>query len=204
MKRRQGKTLTAQTRRVRAAFSELLQALNDSADAVAFGKPAKLLRQTPQRATALWLDQLLAGEHADIPAILQGAMPHRSATPVCVTRIGVHLVCPHHLTIAFGHAHVAYVPQGQVAGLGAISDLVQACTARFVLQEDAVQLICDALVKHLDAKAAVALIDAVHPCHSITRARSHDAHVVTLARAGKPAESRSLERLILAGTSASA
>ncbi|HZH03172.1 MAG TPA: GTP cyclohydrolase I, partial [Myxococcaceae bacterium] len=115
-------------------------------------------KQTPARVASLWTDQLLAGEQLDPAEVLGGAMRHRGRTPVAVRDIGLHMVCPHHLTVALGRAHVAYAPEDRLAGLGQLSDLVKACTARFVLQEEAVQDICDALVEHLHARAAVATI----------------------------------------------
>jgi GTP cyclohydrolase I len=186
---------TARRRRVKAAFAELLAALTDVPGVAP--PSARLLLRTPQRAAALWLDHLLSGTQADLGALLSGAMAVPHATPVCVTGIGVHLVCPHHLTVAVGQAHVAYLPHGQVAGLGSISDVVQACTARFVLQEDAAQAICQALVTHLRATAAVAVIEAVHPCHTVTRPRSHAARAVTLAQAGSRSRAKALSRLLL-------
>ncbi|MEZ4273399.1 MAG: GTP cyclohydrolase I [Myxococcota bacterium] len=81
--------------------------------------------------------------HKDIKAQSNG--------PVILTKIGVHLICPHHLTVAFGEASVAYIPGTQVASFGAISDLVQACTARLTFQETATQDIVDNLAQHLQA-----------------------------------------------------
>jgi GTP cyclohydrolase I len=187
----------ARRRRVQAAFAELLAALTDVPGVAP--PSARLLLRTPQRAAALWLDHLLSGTQAeaDLGALLGSAMAVPHATPVCVTGMGVHLVCPHHLTVAVGQAHVAYLPHGQVAGLGSISDVVQACTARFVLQEDAAQAICQALVTHLRATAAVAVIEAVHPCHTVTRPRSHAAQAVTLAQAGSSSKAQALSRLLL-------
>lgn len=174
-------------RRVVAAFTELLAAL---------GTPTRPeLKLTPTRAAALWLDHLIAGEGADLAAIVgKKASLSSSRSPVSLFNIGVHLVCPHHLTVAFGHAHIAYVPNGRVVGFGPLARLVAAATSRLSLQEDVTDMIANALMQHLGASAAVAVIEAVHPCHNVTQPRSHRAHVVTWAVRGPSRASRELRQ----------
>lgn len=181
----------ARRRGAKAAFTQLLEALGAT--------PRGILRDTAARAAALWADYLLAGEGADLAAIIGRGMPTTTETPVSVFDIGAHLVCPHHLTVAFGHAHVAYAPQARLLGLGTISELVRVCTARLVLQEDAGNDIATALVQHLGAHAAVVLIDAVHPCHNVPHPRSHNARTVSWGAAGDAARIRELKSLVLAG-----
>ena len=166
------------------AFASLLGAL---------GVPKSgCFARTPQRAADLWRGCILAGEGRDRRALLRGAMPYRGKAPTLVQHLGLHMVCPHHLTIAFGTAAVAYLPHGRLLGFGTLSDLVQACTARFVLQEDATQDICDALVKYAGARAAMARIVATHPCHNLTHPRAHAARATTVAQAGTARGCRAL------------
>jgi GTP cyclohydrolase I len=181
---------SSKRRRVEAAFEALLEALGVAVK----GDFAR----TPGRAASLWLDQLLAGADTEPSRALGRGVASRATAPVCVTHIGVHLVCPHHLTVAFGHAHVAYIPAGRVAGFGNIADLVRACTARFVLQEDASQEIATALHAGLGASATVAHLHALHPCHNALHPRSHDARAVSWGTAGAVGGIKVLQRLILA------
>jgi GTP cyclohydrolase IA len=108
----------------------------------------------------------------------------------------VHLVCPHHLTVALGHAHLAYLPRGRVVGFGALTRLARALTARLVLQEDATRELAEALVAGIDAGAAAAMIEAAHPCHSVAHAGAHDAQAVTFATAGDERSARRLEQAL--------
>ena len=181
---------TSQTKRVEAAFAELLSALGV--------RRKKAMRNAAARAAALWTDYLLAGERCDLKELVGQGISSKSRAPVSITHIGVHLVCPHHLTVAFGTAHVAYTPRGRLAGLGTIAKLVQACTARFTLQEDAGDNVAAALSTYLRVEAAVVLIEALHPCHNVPHPRSHSAHTVTMARTGQKRAVSSLEKLVLA------
>lgn len=172
------------------AFEDLLAALDVT--------PRGALGGSPKRAAALWAEHLLAGQSEDLGRIIGKGMKTTKRTPVAVTDVGMYLVCPHHLTVAFGAAHVAYAPSGKLVGLGTLTRLVRACTARFVLQEEAGQLVADALVEHLGAEAAAVFMVAEHPCHNITEPRAHRAKAATWAQAGKKASVRELKQLIMA------
>ncbi len=178
-------------RRVEAAFRELLAALGH--------EPRGELAGTPRRAAELWAEHLLAGEREDVGKLLGRAMPSRARAPVLLTGLGVHLVCPHHLTVALGEASVAYSPGGRIAGFGAIARVVEALGARLVLQEEVTREIGEALLEHLGARAALVRIDAAHPCQGVLHARAHGARVVTVEGVGQERELRRLERMMAKG-----
>ena len=169
-------------------FSTLVQAAGIASRAEA--------KRTVTRCATLWAEHLLAGEGADLQRIVGRGQLTSCQTPVCITGIGVYLVCPHHLTVAFGEAHIAYVPGKRLLGFGALSRLAQACTARLVLQERATQDIADALATHLGAASVLVRLDAVHPCHNLPYPRSHRARAITEAHAGTKAGARALRGLM--------
>ncbi len=156
------------------------------------------LKGTPKRVAELWHDTLLAGEGVDLKGLLAGGTLCKTCQPVSLLDIDVHLVCPHHLTVAFGKAHLAYIPGGRVASFGHLSDLASVCTSRMILQEEATTLIAKALVEHLTAAAAVCVIEARHPCHNLTRPRAHRAEVVTWASFGPVGKTRELRSGLMA------
>lgn len=157
------------------------------------------LARTPERVAELWTQHLVRPT-GDIATLLtSGLVPAEAGTatsPIAIVDMGVHLVCPHHLTVAFGRAHVAYLPGGQVLGFGTIGELVERMTARLVLQERATQDIADALVRHAGARAALAVIHATHPCHNVTHPRAHDASAVTWGFAGDPGQQDALRAVV--------
>jgi GTP cyclohydrolase IA len=151
-------------------------------------------KKTPMRAAKLWQQHLLKGEGADLSKLFGRGILSQTHDPVVLCNIDVHLVCPHHLTVAFGTCDVAYIPNDKICGLGVLSDLACLCTARLVLQEDATANIANALIQHLGAQAAGASITARHPCHNISRA--HQAEVVTVAYRGHKQNKQTLQRLL--------
>jgi GTP cyclohydrolase I len=163
----------------------------------ALGHPAKgVFKNTPQRVASLWTEHLLWGESHPMDTLFKKLTPTQGTTPVAVVNIGIYMVCPHHLTVATGYAHVAYVPNGFLCGLGSLSQLAKACTARLVLQEDATSLMVDTLCTYVKPKAAVVCIEAQHPCHFITHPRSHQAKSITWGEQGSTSFCRTLKQHI--------
>ena len=155
------------------------------------------LKKTPKRVAQLWTTQLLAAEQLDSEEILtKSAMKSKAATPVCVTNLGTYLVCPHHLTIAFGTTHIAYEPNGKIAGFGALADLVQANTALLTFQEDATENIAEAIATHLGAKAVVVMMNATHPCHTLNHPRAHTSKIITWGQRGTKTRLTALKQLL--------
>jgi GTP cyclohydrolase I len=123
-------------------------------------------------------------------------MATKTETPVCLTRIGTFLVCPHHLTIATGETHIAYEPQEHLIGFGALDTLVQICTAQLTFQEDATELIAQSLQTHLQCKAVTVMMQATHPCHTLNHPRSHQSRITTWSGYGPRARQQSLRRAV--------
>lgn len=156
--------------------------------------------ETPARAALLWDKHLLRGERGSLIDALGEIIDDPDRTqPISMLDMGVHMVCPHHLTVAMGRAHVAYEPAGHIVGFGSLARLVEQATARLILQEEATDDIANTLVEVLGARAAVAAIDAVHPCHNVPEARSHGAHALTWSLVGDELRAKRLQEIILSG-----
>ncbi len=175
--------------RVENAVKNLLEALEQDLSGE--------LESTPKRVANLWLEHLLVGDQLTSEQILtQSTMESDTTTPVCVTNLGTYLICPHHLTIAFGQTHIAYEPNGKLVGFGALADLVKANTARLTFQEDATEKIANAIFTHLNAKSIIVMMSATHPCHTINHPRAHLSEIVTWASRGTKARTSSLKQLL--------
>jgi GTP cyclohydrolase I len=133
------------------------------------------LAGTPRRVAEAWVDDLLDGYGADPGAILAGSLPARGRDLVAVTGIDYHSVCPHHLLPSRGLAHVAYLPDGRVAGFGQIARLVDCFAHRLALQEDVARSVAEALERHLGAKGAAVVLDAEQACLSVRGERRRGA-----------------------------
>lgn len=142
------------------------------------------LRDTPRRVADAFSDELLTGYDEDPATILRDTTDTRASGMVVVRDLPVATLCPHHLLPAQGTAHVGYIPEGRVVGLGALGRLVQCYARRLILQEDLGQAVADALVTHLGARGAGCMVDLSPTCLTMRGGRHHGARAVTTAFAG--------------------
>jgi GTP cyclohydrolase I len=94
--------------------------------------------------------------------------------------------------------HVGYWPGDALVGLGAIARLVDCFSRRLALQEDLGQQIADALVVHLGARGAGAVVDLAPACMTARGERRHGSRAVTTAFAGAAASDAAMRAELLA------
>jgi GTP cyclohydrolase I len=78
--------------------------------------------------------------------------------------IAFYSMCEHHFLPFFGKVHIAYIPNGRVAGLSKLARTVEVYASRPQLQERMTVQIAEALMKYLNAKGAMVIIEAEHLC----------------------------------------
>jgi len=93
-------------------------------------------------------------------------------------------MCEHHLLPFTGVAHLAYLPDDQVVGLGKLPRLVEILASRPQLQENLTAQIADALEAGIGTKGVVVVIEARHHCVISRGARQPEANTVTMAARG--------------------
>jgi GTP cyclohydrolase I len=154
---------------------------------VAIGAPVDTdpeLRGTGARVAEAYAKDLLSGYDLDPAALFAEATSSSASGLVVVASIATTTLCPHHLLPASGLTHVGYWPADRVVGLGAIARVVDCFSRRLALQEDIGQNVVDALVTHLGARGAGAIVDLAPLCMTARGERRHGAHAVTMAFAG--------------------
>lgn len=152
------------------------------------------LRHTGERVAAAFANELLAGYAQDPAEILADSTHSESKGLVILRDVATTVVCPHHLLPASGKVHLGYLPGERVVGFGALAQLVDCCARRLILQEDLAAALTCALVEHLGAQGAGAVVDLAPTCVTARGERSHAARAVTTSFAG------SFERDALART----
>ncbi len=93
--------------------------------------------------------------------------------------ITFYSMCEHHLLPFYGKAHVAYVPDGRVAGLSKLARTVDEYAKRPQLQEQLTAQVADALMEHLKPKGAMVVIEAEHMCMTMRGIRKPGAKTMT-------------------------
>lgn len=165
----------------------------------AVGAPANdpELKGTGARVADAFANDLLSGYDLDPAAILSDRAGSSAPGLVLITGVATTTMCPHHLLPASGVTHVGYWPGEGVVGLGAIARLVDCFSRRLALQEDLGQQIADALVTHLGARGAGAVVDLSPACMTARGDRRHGARAITTAFAGAAASDGAMRAELL-------
>ncbi|MGQ0837162.1 GTP cyclohydrolase I FolE [Actinokineospora sp.] len=94
--------------------------------------------------------------------------------------------CEHHLVAFHGVAHVGYIPneQGRVTGLSKLARLVDLYARRPQVQERLTSQIADAMMRKLEPRGAIVVIEAEHLCMAMRGIRKPGARTTTSALRG--------------------
>lgn len=102
--------------------------------------------------------------------------------------IGGHLThnCEHHLVPMHGVAHVGYIPNemGKIAGLSKLARLVDLYAKRPQVQERMTSQIADALMRKLEPRGVIVVVEAEHLCMAMRGIRKPGARTTTSAVRG--------------------
>jgi GTP cyclohydrolase IA len=144
------------------------------------------VRETPARVARMW-EEITTGLRRDPTEALQVVFEEGHDEMVMVRDIPLYSVCEHHLLPFIGKAHVAYIPNedGRLTGLSKLARLVDGLSRRPQVQERLTAEIADALVKRLEPRGAMVVIEAEHLCMSMRGVRKPGAITVTSAVRGQ-------------------
>ena len=150
------------------------------------------LRETPTRVARMW-EEITVGLRSDPADALRVVFEEGHDEMVMVRDIPLYSVCEHHLIPFVGKAHVAYVPneRGQLTGLSKLARLVDGLARQLQVQERLTAEIADQLMRHLDPRGALVVIEAEHICMSMRGVRKPGAVTVTSAVRGQFRDSMS-------------
>ena len=142
------------------------------------------LVKTPDRLHRMYLE-LTRGYKIDPDRLINGAIFDVGYSEMVVVRgIEFYSLCEHHLLPFFGHAHVAYVPEGRVIGLSKIPRVVEMYARRLQVQERMTQQVADFLMEHLAPKGVGVVLEATHLCAAMRGVRKPGTVMTTAAVLG--------------------
>ena len=105
---------------------------------------------------------------------------------VLVRDIELWSMCEHHLVPFTGVAHVGYIPAetGKITGLSKLARLVDVYAKRPQVQERLTTQVADALMRILEARGVIVVIEAEHLCMTMRGVRKAGARTITSAVRG--------------------
>ena len=159
--------------RIEAAVREILAAIGE--DPTRDG-----LQNTPGRVARMYAE-VCAGLHEEPSEHLKVVFEAGHDEMVMVRDIPLYSLCEHHLVPFIGKAHVAYIPNedGRITGLSKLARLVEVFARRPQVQERLTSQIADALVRRLDPRGVMVVIEAEHLCMGLRGIRKPGAVTTT-------------------------
>ena len=143
------------------------------------------LRETPARMARAYAEQF-SGLLKRPEDVLTTVFDADHDEMVLVRDIELYSTCEHHLTPFFGFAHVGYIPngKGQITGLSKLARLVDVYARRPQVQERMTTQIAEALMRVLEPRGVIVVVEAEHLCMSMRGVRKPGAKTVTSAVRG--------------------
>ena len=99
--------------------------------------------------------------------------------------IQFYSMCEHHLLPFYGKAHIAYLPNGKVAGLSKLARTVEAYARRAQIQEQLTEQIANAMMKYLNPRGVMIVIKAEHMCMTMRGIKKPGAKTMTYVCRGE-------------------
>jgi GTP cyclohydrolase I len=144
------------------------------------------LRETPARVTRMY-EEITTGMREDPGDVLTKVFDECHDEMVLERGIPLYGLCEHHMVAFVGKAHIAYIPnrEGQLTGLSKLARLVDGYAKRLQVQERLTTQIADELVRRLDPRGVMVVIEAEHLCLSMRGVRKPGVMTVTSAVRGQ-------------------
>ena len=154
------------------------------------------LLETPDRIARMY-EEIFGGLGKDAKEILSKTFEVDNDDLVIEKDITFFSMCEHHLVPFYGKAHIAYIPNGRVAGLSKLARTVELYSKKPQLQEKLTTEIADAIMEYLDAEGAMVVIEAEHTCMTMRGVKKPGAKTVTTTYRGVFREDIELRREVM-------
>ncbi|MFF7155449.1 GTP cyclohydrolase I FolE [Streptomyces sp. NPDC008139] len=166
-------------KRAEAAVRELLYAVGEDPD-------REGLRETPARVARAY-KEIFAGLWQTPEDVLTTTFDLGHDEMVLVKDIEVMSSCEHHLVPFVGVAHVGYIPavSGKITGLSKLARLVDVYARRPQVQERLTTQVADALMRILEPRGVIVVIECEHMCMTMRGVRKQGAKTITSAVRGQ-------------------
>ena len=163
--------------RIESATVDILEAVGEDPD-------REGLQKTPQRVARAY-EELLGGYRINPEELINGAVFSVDYDDMVIVHdIEYASLCEHHMLPFYGHAHVAYIPNGQVIGLSKIPRIVDMFARRLQVQERMTRQIADFIHEVLEPQGVAVVMDGEHMCSKIRGVQKCHSSMTTSAMLG--------------------
>jgi len=155
------------------------KAVRDILEAVGENVNRRDIKDTPKRVAEM-CEEILGGTRMDPEKELEVVFEKHHDEIVLLKGIPLYSVCEHHLLPFIGRAHIAYIPSNnKVTGLSKLARVVDIMSRRLQIQERLTTDIAEVIMKKLNPKGVMVVVEAEHLCMSMRGVRKPGMLTVT-------------------------
>ncbi|HBC95928.1 MAG TPA: GTP cyclohydrolase I FolE [Clostridium sp.] len=162
--------------KIKKAVKMILEAIGENPD-------REGLAETPDRIARMY-GEIFSGLGQSPEKHLKKVFTVDSDDMVLEKNIVFYSMCEHHLMPFYGRVHIAYVPRGKVVGLSKLARTVEVFARRLQLQERMTYEIADSIMKYLNPKGVMVVVEAEHMCMTMRGIKKPGSRTVTTAIRG--------------------
>lgn len=141
------------------------------------------LVETPARVARMYAE-IFSGLNHTAEVHLAKTFAVKSDDIVIERDIPFYSMCEHHLLPFYGKVHIAYIPNGRVAGLSKLVRTVDLYSKKPQLQEVLTTDIGEAIMDYLHARGVMVIVEAEHLCMNMRGVKRPGTRTVTAMQAG--------------------
>lgn len=164
-------------KRIEKAVREILIAVGEN-----INRPD--IKDTPRRVAEMY-EEILGGTKVNPEKELEVVFEKEHDEIVLLKGIPLYSICEHHLLPFIGRAHVAYIPSNnKVTGLSKLVRVVDTMARRLQVQERLTTDIAEIIMRKLQPKGVLVVIEAEHLCMSMRGVKKPGVLTITSAVRG--------------------
>lgn len=157
---------------------KIMEAVTMLIEAIGEDPQREGLVDTPDRIARMY-EEIFAGIGQTAEEHLSKSFTIESNDLVIERDIPFYSMCEHHFLPFYGKVHIAYVPNGKVAGLSKLVRTVDVYAKKPQLQEKLTSEIGNAIMEYLDAQGVMVIIEAEHLCMNMRGVKRPGTKTVT-------------------------
>lgn len=162
--------------KVETAIRMLLEGIGEDPD-------REGLVETPKRIARMY-EEICGGMGHTAQEHLRKSFAAENNEMVLEKDIPFYSMCEHHMLPFFGKVHIAYIPDGRVAGLSKLARTVEVYARRLQLQEQMTAQIADDLMTYLAPKGVMIMTEAEHTCMTMRGVKKPGSRTVSTVTRG--------------------
>ena len=154
------------------------------------------LLETPSRISEM-CKEIFGGVGNNAKDVLERTFSAENNEMVVVRDISFYSVCEHHLLPFYGTVNIGYIPDGKVVGLSKLPRAVEVFARRPQIQEQMTAQIADEIMKYMEPKGVIVMIEAEHMCMTMRGVQKPGTQTMTYALKGEFEKDKNLAQMFM-------